>query len=51
VMDDNGNLQVIETTAYYITEAKMRLLSPQSYVREEGKGEIILSSNTTTFVF
>ena len=51
VRDDNGRSHDIETDAYYVPAAKIRLLSPQRYLRQRKVGSFVLQPNQTTFYF
>ena len=51
VTDDNGRPHHIETDAYYVHAAKVRLLSPQRYLRQRKLGSFVLHPNSTIFYF
>jgi hypothetical protein len=48
VEDKYGVTRVIRTKAYYVPEAKIRLLSPQSYLQEHKRGRFLLEHTHTT---
>ena len=51
VRDDNGKEHTIETKAYFVPNAKVRLLSPQRFLRTRDRGAMILTPGSTTFFF
>ena len=59
VLDDKGELQVIETDAYHIPGLKCRLFSPQTYLRAvfeggkdpEKKGKLIVRHDAAEFLW
>lgn len=42
---------MLETRAYYVPNAKVRLLSPQRYLRTANKGALLQTPGSTTFYF
>ena len=51
VKDDRGRTHDIITRAYYVPDAKVRLLSPQQYFREQGSGKMTVHSGGASFQF
>ena len=52
VLDDNGNTKAITTKALYVPNAMVRLLSVQSYCRENKDGaSMLIDGNCTKFTF
>ena len=49
--DDDGALHVIQTQAYYVPDAKARLLSPQAYLRQQQDGALVLRPNHAVYYF
>ena len=49
--DDNHKLHTIETFAYYVPSAKVRLLIPQRVLRQYQQGAFVLKPNSTQFYF
>ena len=47
IVDLYGVVRTIKTRAYYVPEASIRLFSPQCYLQEQGKGEVIIRQNKT----
>ena len=47
ICDSNGTLTSIETTAYLIPEADIRLFSPQAYFNENKSGSFTMDPNGT----
>lgn len=49
--DDRGRRRIIETKAYYVPDARVRLLSPQRYLHEQQGGTFLITSNKSIFTF
>ena len=47
IVDLYGVIRTIKTKAYYVPEASIRLFSPQCYLQEQGKGEVVIKKNKT----
>jgi hypothetical protein len=48
VRDMFGNKRKIQTTAYYVPEASVRLFSPQTYFKEKKAGSLLITHDRTT---
>lgn len=48
IVDQQGNIQYIETMAYYVPSAKIRLYSPQTHFKEQKNGRLVLDSTSCT---
>ncbi|CAJ1961247.1 unnamed protein product [Cylindrotheca closterium] len=44
IRDMHGTIKSIRVSAYYVPDTNIRLLSPQSYFQEHGKGEVCFDS-------
>jgi len=51
VCDSRGTSTSIETTAYYISEADIRLFSPHAYFCENKSGSIVMDISGTNLTF
>jgi hypothetical protein len=49
--DDTGRRHTIETTAYYVPDSRVRLFSPQRYLKDVGSGQFTITSEGATFNF
>jgi hypothetical protein len=49
--DDQGQRHLIETKAYYVPDARVRLLSPQRYLHERNDGTFSITPNVSIFNF
>jgi hypothetical protein len=48
IQDQLGQIAIVETTAYYIPDAQVRLFSPQLYFIEEQDGELLMTKDGVT---
>jgi hypothetical protein len=48
IKDQLGQIAIVETTAYYIPNAQVRLFSPQLYFIEEQGGELVMTKDGVT---
>jgi hypothetical protein len=48
IKDQLGQIAIVETTAYYIPDAQVRLFSPQLYFIEEQGGELVMTKDEVT---
>ena len=52
VKDDDGNMRVLKTRAYYVPEARVRLFSTVRYIcGEKQGGSFTINPQGTTFIF
>lgn len=51
LQDDQGNEHCIEIHAYFVPNAKVRLLSPQRYMKQSQHGDLLQTPGSTTFYF
>ena len=51
IRDDGGRRRQIETRAYYVPSARVRLLSPQRYLHEQQSGQFIITPRGSIFTF
>ena len=51
LLDDNGVSHDITTKAYFVPDAKVRLFSPQRFLRDRTSGGLVLTPNSTTLYF
>ena len=49
--DDRGLRHSVETPAYHVPEAKLRLFSPQAYLRDVGSGSFTVNTDGAVFRF
>ena len=50
-LDDYGKEHVVETAAYYVPTARVRLFSPQTYMTEQQTGSLSMDSTGFSFWF
>ena len=51
IEDDYGRQQIIETHAYYVPAARVRLFSPKIYYQEKGLGSVSFDKDSFVFTF
>ena len=51
VRDDKGRCRSIQTRAYYVPSAHVRLLSPQWYLYEQKSGTFMITPSESIFIF
>jgi hypothetical protein len=51
IRDDRGRCHTIQTRAYYVPSAKVRLLSPHRYLHEQQSGSFIITPTESIFRF
>ena len=51
LLDDHGVSHDITTHAYFVPDAKVRLFSPQRFLRDRDRGSLVLTPNSTIYYF